>query len=613
MDTIATKPLHQPYQEASGQPLEAGYLYFGGENLNPETNPISIYWDAAGTQPAAQPVRTIGGMTVRNGAIAQVYAAVNYSITVKDRNGVLIYSEASSAQSITAAVIGYIQAGVGAILQTVQSVLRRTVWAEDYGFSTTATAAVNKAAILAAITYLKTVNGGTIRAGRGSFNVAGDIPFDADNLVFEGATPSSTYGEVTCATQLNFTSGTYGFGLTFIDGGGGGSYGAVRNVGIKGTGVLATGINIDGIVKIDNVQVSGCTAQGILMSGAINSTRLKNVTCVANVGGTGYGIYVKQTTNNNTAFSMDGVICRGNTIGMRIENALHASFRDCVMESNTAEGLIIYKPTGGNLGWLQFDNLWVEANQGGTSNYQVLIDSQTHDLGSGGSGFLTFNNCFINGTGTTRHLHIACCRVFDFYNLNCGGGDLANAILFDVNAYRGHLTNPEGGTITNNGTLCYSEVTQTIDFSGGLSGGPNIPTIYLNQVKFPATQVPSSAANALDDYEEGDWTPVDASGAALVLVVTYAKYTKIGNVVSINCKFAYPVTADVTAASTGGLPFTTINTAQQGIGLVTTVAAGQRLLLGAAVTTMTWNFFTAVTNTTLSNSTNFVHGTYFTN
>ena len=163
MSLIATQPLHQQYQDLSGEPLESGYLYFGTENLNPETSPITVYWDAAQTQPAAQPIRTSGGYPVRNGKIANIYAAANYSLTVKNKNDQLVYSERTSANSVWgwiisifsgstgSSLIGFIQAGVGAILRTVQAKLREEVSMEDFGLATTNTPAQNSAAAEAAM------------------------------------------------------------------------------------------------------------------------------------------------------------------------------------------------------------------------------------------------------------------------------------------------------------------------------------------------------------------------------------------------------------------------------------------------------------------------------
>lgn len=82
-----------------GNPLEDGYVYIGTENLNPETNPISVYWDESGSQPAAQPLRTSGGYIVRNGTPAQIFCSVNYSITVRDKKGNLVYYKPSNGFS----------------------------------------------------------------------------------------------------------------------------------------------------------------------------------------------------------------------------------------------------------------------------------------------------------------------------------------------------------------------------------------------------------------------------------------------------------------------------------------------------------------------------------
>ena len=75
---------------SDGYALESGYVYFGTENLNAETNPVTVYWDAALTIPAAQPIRTRNGLPYRNGSPANVFVASSVSVIVKDKNGVMI-------------------------------------------------------------------------------------------------------------------------------------------------------------------------------------------------------------------------------------------------------------------------------------------------------------------------------------------------------------------------------------------------------------------------------------------------------------------------------------------------------------------------------------------
>jgi hypothetical protein len=81
-------------------------------------------------------------------------------------------------------------------------------------------------------------------------------------------------------------------------------------------------------------------------------------------------------------------------------------------------------------------------------------------------------------------------------------------------------------------------------------------TPSLNGITFPATQVASADANTLDDYEEGTWTPTDASGAGLSFTTSDAFYTKIGNVVYVSCSVTFPSTANGSPIRFGGLPFT---------------------------------------------------------
>jgi hypothetical protein len=82
-------------------------------------------------------------------------------------------------------------------------------------------------------------------------------------------------------------------------------------------------------------------------------------------------------------------------------------------------------------------------------------------------------------------------------------------------------------------------------------------------ITFPATQVASSDANTLDDYEEGSWVPTLNSGT---FSSASCRYTKIGNMVTIFF--------DVTVGTGGGnqitnLPFTAAATSTVANGIYT--------------------------------------------
>jgi hypothetical protein len=111
----------------------------------------------------------------------------------------------------------------------------------------------------------------------------------------------------------------------------------------------------------------------------------------------------------------------------------------------------------------------------------------------------------------------------------------------------------------------------------------------------------TAAANALDDYEEGTWTPTDASGAGLTLSVGGTpRYVKIGRFVFFNVGLiTYPSTANGSGASVGGLPFTVDSNNHGTLSFVATTANASAGLSVANTTTI---FFYA--NGTTSPSTN---------
>lgn len=135
-----TAPAFPIYTDDNGEPLEGGYVYFGTANQNPQTNPASIFWDILGTIPAAQPVRTSGGYLVRNGTPATVFVTGDYSTTVRDRNGALVYSSLTSVNPLVllgatsgADRVGFTAPGVGAVTDlTVGEVLNYDVDAAYY-------------------------------------------------------------------------------------------------------------------------------------------------------------------------------------------------------------------------------------------------------------------------------------------------------------------------------------------------------------------------------------------------------------------------------------------------------------------------------------------------
>jgi hypothetical protein len=130
-----------------GAPLNNGAIFIGTAYLDAQSNPIPVYWDDALTIPAAQPIRTLNGYTVRNGTPARIFCdAANFSMTVQTSTGRTVWSvqDANSetktsdmifqdfAASDGSSLVGFLQSGAGADARTVQDKLRDVLHVRDF-------------------------------------------------------------------------------------------------------------------------------------------------------------------------------------------------------------------------------------------------------------------------------------------------------------------------------------------------------------------------------------------------------------------------------------------------------------------------------------------------
>ena len=141
MTALSIQPPYPIFTEADGSPLENGFVYIGTANLDPVANPIAVFWDAALTIPAAQPIRTLNGYPSRNGTPARLYVGSDYSIRVNDSKGVTVYSAPAATErwsnvvvtGADASEVNFLQAGAGAQPRTAQAKLRDVVSVKDFG------------------------------------------------------------------------------------------------------------------------------------------------------------------------------------------------------------------------------------------------------------------------------------------------------------------------------------------------------------------------------------------------------------------------------------------------------------------------------------------------
>jgi hypothetical protein len=94
MPIVSIQPTYPVFTGLDGLPLDAGYIWFGVANLDPQTNPTVVYWDSDQTIVAPQPIRTLNGYPVRSGTPARIFIANDYSIRVQDKNGSTLYNAA---------------------------------------------------------------------------------------------------------------------------------------------------------------------------------------------------------------------------------------------------------------------------------------------------------------------------------------------------------------------------------------------------------------------------------------------------------------------------------------------------------------------------------------
>jgi hypothetical protein len=101
MSAPSIQPAFPNFSGADGLPLENGFIWIGAANLDPQGNPITVYWDEAFTIAAPQPIRTLNGYASRSGTPANMYVNSDYSIRVQDSKGSTVYSDLFVSEFVT--------------------------------------------------------------------------------------------------------------------------------------------------------------------------------------------------------------------------------------------------------------------------------------------------------------------------------------------------------------------------------------------------------------------------------------------------------------------------------------------------------------------------------
>lgn len=273
MSVISIQPSFPVFSEADGTPLEAGYIYIGTTGLNPETNPITVYWDFAQTIPASQPIRTIGGRPSRSGSAANLYVSVDYSITVRDRNQNLVYSvltniidslglQLSDTANVALgdALIGVKNTATGAVATTQHKVNERIIHYMDFDGDGIGVAD-NTTNLQAA--FDGTPSGGTLDLGSSGIRITGNVSrLTPIHITGEGWEIIPDIDAVTDAVTLgNAAVSTYGWSMT-----GGGFY---TSSGTSNKCQHALVIQRLHASKFDVTVLCAAALQGVKVSGTV--------------------------------------------------------------------------------------------------------------------------------------------------------------------------------------------------------------------------------------------------------------------------------------------------------------------------------------------------------
>lgn len=383
------------FHDRSGQPLEAGYLYFGTAGLPALSSPIPVYVDAALTIPAAQPVRTLNGFPQYAGAACRLYVdADDFSIAVHDSDNTLVFSSlnatvriplASTTGSITSDRVSYSEGETGATTRTLTSKLQESVSVFDF------------------------------------MTAAQIADVQAGTLLLDVTAPIAA--ALAAADEIYFPAGTY-----YVTNDGTATQGAVQIFNVT-TGKVLRGAG-RGATILRNMGSGPCiTSLGNAIFSNV-SVVIQDMTIWGQVG-TKHGIFCDYTSQS-IFDRLDLFQCGAD--GIKIQRGAHNVISDTWARSNTAAGISI----SGDAFFTSVQSVTCEAN----------FDGLTIAIGTGtlSPRFTTIvGSAFRNSTGANAN--IGASRDVRFFGCSFetsasyttsrhvsidGGGSLASGVVLDA-------------------------------------------------------------------------------------------------------------------------------------------------------------------------------------
>jgi len=417
MSALSIQPTYPIFTDIDGQPLEAGYVWIGTANLDPQTNPINVYWDAALTILAPQPIRTLAGYPANSGTPARLYVNSDYSIRVMNKNGSTVYSAPAATErysdvviSMNAANVVYDPAGTGAVATTVQAKLRETVSVKDFG-AVGDGVTDDTAAIQAAIDALFPAMNNFAQTPKlhfpaGNYLISSGIIINSAGVNPAGASPIHMYGDGIYSTQITAKPGSAINAMFEFRGPAAGSstwesticdmfigcYGHA-NYGIAGFGDARVPY-----LQLTNVFIREPLLDGIYIRDAYGMI-FQHVT-VRGAGRDGFALFNNSGSGQNNGALLNG--CLGwvcTRFGFNVYDSYAVHFNTCIVEGNAGGGIFI-----GPSKSVFVDNCYFEANASTGITFtspttfsvkgDIIISRSPTQIDAAFPANVTVSNCF---------------------------------------------------------------------------------------------------------------------------------------------------------------------------------------------------------------------------
>jgi hypothetical protein len=307
-------------------------------------------------------------------------------------------------------------------------------------------------------------------------------------------------------------------------------------------------------------------------------------------------------------------------------------------DQSTSEGVpVVVRVDTSRQIWVQFSAAWASTSRWRISNYGATL-TNVDTSWTVGSNYLDPNSTAVppNSSGNIepgQNLRATSSSVtgtipsYDYYkqgnvrsdkqivdsdvvyngavplNFHYKGSDTyTKTVLYD--GQNNTANNVFSGLTWEMGRLTNSDSATPRTFTISDRGGANRWCFSQYGLSFNPANSVATAAESLDDYEEGTWTVTDGSGAGLSFTVSNNKYTKVGRLVVASAQVQWPGTSNAAYAQLN-VPFTSVASASEHGGVVTEQNYDTNNVVTASMnsTTAVWfrvNGGTALTNANLS-------------